>query len=141
MFWRRRLSDILPDVINVSNLNSEKWKNAKTYNIDFEKKRIVGKRDELIAMKQAIYKALKTKRYEYEIYDWNYGSEIDSLIGKSMSYGEEHIEEYIKEALLTDKRILSIEDVEIERGRNTLNVSFVAKTIFGDTSQELEVDI
>ena len=34
------------------------------------------------ALKQAIYKVLSTERYEYPIYSFNYGIDIESLIGK-----------------------------------------------------------
>ena len=34
-----------------------------------------------------IYKAIKTNRYEFEIYTWDYGSEIESLLGKGFQIG------------------------------------------------------
>lgn len=34
-------------------------------------------------MKQAIYKILQTERFEYLIYSWNYGIELNAVVGKS----------------------------------------------------------
>ena len=39
------------------------------------------------AIKIWIYKALQTPRYQYEIYSWDYGSELLSLIGKAYTKG------------------------------------------------------
>lgn len=141
MFWKRWWSDILPSTAYTQEFSSTEWKNSKTYSIDFDKKRIIGKCSEKEAMKQAILKALSTARYEYEIYDWNYGSEISTLLGKSISFCEESLEEYINDALLQDKRIISITDFSTERGRNILKAKFTVETIFGEIQEEIEVNI
>ena len=39
------------------------------------------------AIKVWIYKAIKTNRYQHEIYSWDYGCEIESLIGKGFEVG------------------------------------------------------
>ena len=47
---------------------------TKTYKMELEENsnRISGFTDEQDAMKQAIYKIIRTERYKYIIYDWNY---------------------------------------------------------------------
>ena len=121
------------------NENGNILENTKTYAIDFDKKRIMGKTEGKEALKQAIYKILFTERYAYEIYDWNYGCELNSLLGKSGKQTEALAEKYIEAALLADERIEQITDFETEFEKNKLKISFTAKTIYGDINFEGEV--
>lgn len=54
---------------------------SNTFFIDFEKGRISGFVDEREAVKQAIMLILNTERYKFLIYSWNYGVELEELIG------------------------------------------------------------
>ena len=121
------------------NENGNILENTKTYAIDFDKKRIMGKTEGKEALKQAIYKILFTERYAYEIYDWNYGCELNSLLGKSGKQIEALAEKYIEDALLADERIEQITDFKTEFEKNKLKISFTAKTIYGDVNFEGEV--
>ena len=56
---------------------------TRTFKIDFDAGRVGGFCDETEAMKQAIYKILQTERFEYLIYSWNYGIELNAVVGKS----------------------------------------------------------
>lgn len=59
---------------------------TKTYKI--KDNRIVGFTDGKEALKQAIQLILGTERYEYLIYSWNYGSELNGLIGRQKDIAE-----------------------------------------------------
>jgi phage baseplate assembly protein W len=124
-----------------ANIDDEKWKNTKTYGIDFEKKRILGKIDGKEAVAQAVYKILNTVRYGFEIYNWNYGCEISSIFGKSGKETEVLAERYVEEALMTDKRIKGIKNFKAEREKNVLRVYFVAESTEGDVEIEGEVNM
>ena len=50
-----------------------------TYRVQREKEIVSGTVDELEAMKQAVFKILFTERYQYEIYNWEYGMELKDL--------------------------------------------------------------
>lgn len=54
----------------------------RTYRMDFQNKRIIGMIDGLEATGQGMFKALQTRRYAYEIYDDQYGSDIMNKLGK-----------------------------------------------------------
>ena len=115
---------------------------SKTYQIDFNINRAKGIFDKIKSLKQSIYKILSTKRYKYEIYDWNYGIEIDDLIGMPKEYMKIEIENRIKDALSIDDRI---EDVYNFKFSNLANdkysflVDFNVKSIFGEFIFGLEV--
>ena len=103
-----------------------------TPKIDFERNRIMGTVDNIDAMEQAIYLILQTERYESIIYNWYYGVEFDTLIGKSRELITSELERRIREALTEDDRINRISDFEIEFTSDKAIVTFTVNTIFGD---------
>lgn len=86
---------------------------TKTYALDFENKRIVGKTDGLDAMVQDVRKLLTTSRYSERIYSGDYGSELDTLIGQPFSYIKAKIRWLIEDALSADSRIRGIRQLDI----------------------------
>ena len=91
-------------------------------------------------MKQAIYKILQTERFAYLIYSWNYGIELDAVVGKSYQVFESEIKRVITEALLADSRITDVTDFQVEQiDKRTASVKFTAETIFGEIPIEREV--
>lgn len=114
---------------------------SKTYNIDFDNMRITGFCDDKLSMTQAIYKILLTERFDYLIYSWNYGIELNSIIGKSYPVFESEIKRVIREALLADSRITDVVDFEISQmNKRTVSVKFTAETIFGNIPITKEVN-
>lgn len=112
----------------------------KTYQMVIVPKRIAGYSNEIKAVKQAIYKMLNTERYRYIIYSWNYGIELDDLIGQPVFYVVPEIERRITEALLQDNRILAVDTFEYEYpDKHSVHVTFTAHTKYGDTTEETEV--
>ncbi|WP_054955054.1 DUF2634 domain-containing protein [Paenibacillus dakarensis] len=98
----------------------------KTYALDFDNGVLGGVVDGIDAIKQFVVKAIKTSRYRFAIYDDDYGSEIDDLIGSSatLSLLETEIPRVIEEALLYDDRITDVYDFELTREGDRLYVSF-----------------
>lgn len=93
----------------------------------------VGRADDADAVRQAILKVIGTERYEYEIYSWNYGVELQDLIGRPVSYAMSEVKRRITEALTSDDRIESIEDFVVEQAsRHVLYCTFTAVTVQGD---------
>jgi len=114
---------------------------TKTYRMDMENQQIRGYADSLEAMKQAIYKIVNTERYQYIMYSWNYGIELLDLFGEPISYVIPEVKRRIREALVWDDRINSVDNFETnlpEKG--VLYISFTAHTIFGDVQAERTVN-
>lgn len=97
--------------------------------------------DDLQAVKQAIYLILNTQRYQYLIYDWDYGVEFDDLIGCEKNYAIVQIQSRITDALLQDDRIEAVVDFEFESNKKSITAYFVVKTIFGDIETQKAVNI
>ena len=89
---------------------------TKTYKMTLDDaNRISGYTDEQEAMKQAIYKIIRTERYRYIIYDWNYGIELEDLFGMPVSYCVPEIERRVTEALLQNIRINEVNNFEFNK--------------------------
>lgn len=116
-------------------------KPSKTYKVNFVDNQIRGFVDELDAVKQAIMFILNTERYEYEIYPWSYGIELNDLYGQHISYVYPELKRRIKEALTQDDRIESVDNFSFEKRGNQVTINFIAHTIFGDTQAQKVVEI
>lgn len=81
-----------------------------------------------------IYKAIKTERFRYGIYSWDYGCEIESLINKGFTKDliKSEVERFITEALSTNEYILSVDYVDVNFINDLLNTSIEVTTIYGE---------
>jgi len=114
-----------------------------TYKVDWENNRMVGRVDGVDAVLQFIQKTLNTDKYAWEIYNWYFGNEIQSLIGKPHGYAKVELLRIIEESLLVDARILSIGEIVFEQmTSDSLAATFDVVTIFGNlTYNGLEVSL
>lgn len=104
--------------------------------------RIYGKTDELEAMKQVCYKILMTERYQYIIYSWNYGIELEDLFGEPMTYVIPIVQKRIVDALTADDRVESVTDFKFDTSkRHDLVVEFTVHTVFGNFDMEKVLNV
>ena len=87
---------------------------SHTYKLDLDNSTIAGYVDDLEAMKQAIYLILNIERYEYLIYSWNYGIELNDLYGQPIPFVLPELKRRITEALIQDSRILGVDNFSFE---------------------------
>lgn len=93
------------------------------------------------AIKTWVYKAMKTERFRYLIYSWDFGSELDGLIGQSYTPNLTKAESirYIKEALLINPYIRNVSNVEVTFDRGKLYITAKLETIYGETEVNANV--
>lgn len=114
---------------------------SKTYYINRNTNRISGYIDDKDAIIQAIYLILSTERYESVIYNWYYGTEFDSLVGKDRDFVKSELKRRIAEAVLEDDRILDVTDFDISFNKGVANVVFLVETNIGDININWEVNL
>ncbi|OIB00199.1 hypothetical protein AK95_23865 [Paenibacillus sp. LC231] len=102
-----------------------------TYNLNLEEGTISGHIDGLEAVKQAVVKILQTRRFEHLIYSSNYGQELDSVIGRDPLWAYAEIERHIKEALMQDDRVLSVDDMNITFTGELAMAEFTVRSVYG----------
>lgn len=123
--------------INVDLTGSEELETTRTYKLTTSK--IQGLTDDLGALEQAIYKVLNTEKYEYPIYSFNYGIELESLIGKDRVYVQIELKRRIKECLLQDERIQSVDNFRYVLIGDELLCTFDVQSIYGNLTIQKEV--
>lgn len=85
------------------------------------------------ALKVWIKKALLTDRYLYEIYSWDYGTELGELVGQKYTKGltESEAFRYIKEALLVNPHIIDVTNNGVNFSGDTLEINIKVVTVYG----------
>lgn len=114
---------------------------SRTFRMKRDTKTIQGTVDEIKAVEQAVFLILNTERYAWLIHSWNYGVELQSLIGLDTQYCLVEIPRRISEALLQDDRITAVEDFEFQVNKRRVLTTFRVVSVFGEMCTEMEVDI
>ena len=114
---------------------------SNTYKINLDESIIAGYVDEREAMVQAIYLILNIERYEYLIYSWDYGIELQDLLGQSIPFVLPELKRRITEALMQDTRITGVDNFSFETNKGKVHATFTVSTIFGDIEAEKVVSI
>ena len=137
-----RDNDIGLEVALTTDIYSTKTYGMKIEDVPLNQLDIKGYKDDIDAMKQAIYKILLTERYKFVIYSWNYGIELQDLYGKPVPYCCVELERRTKEALLQDTRIKDVYNFDFDTSIvEQIYIKFTAKTIFGEIDIEHEVSL
>lgn len=127
-------------VINYD-LQSLSIKNEVSKTFRISNNRIIGTIDELEAIKQSIYLILNIERYDSLIYSWNYGIELNDLIGMEIDFIYPVLKRRIEEALLQDDRIQSVDEFTFSKKRGIVEAKFTVHTSYGDVNVEKEVSV
>ena len=129
---------ILPEInyIEEFNLEGNTVLSTKTFKISLEDKRITEKIDDEVALLQSMYLNLLTERYSYEIFDRDYGLETSDLIGESIDYIKAVLPQRIRECLLIDDRVISVDRVDVYQGNTSYDVivDVYVSTIYSETT-------
>lgn len=87
------------------------------------------------ALMVKIWKLFMTERYRWVVFDWDYGHELESLIGQAytQAYVNSEAERFCKESV---KRALgdyikNLDEFEVDFDDGILYISFLADTIYG----------
>ena len=100
-----------------------------SYRLDLDKERVRKYVDDIESIKQAIYKILNTERYTYTAYNWQYGIDLNDLIGQPKSLVKAILPDRIKEALMVDDRIQDVVDFKFEDiSKTEIDVTFIVKS-------------
>jgi phage baseplate assembly protein W len=112
------------------------------YEIDFATGELTGRIiTGLPAIVQWIRLTLGTERYFYNQFSWNYGSELETLIGQG--FNEEvitsEVQRMVADALSTNDDIDGISSLEVAMNEDSLNIDFTVETAYG--SEEVNINV
>lgn len=133
------------DSVTDARMAPASWPVPREYAWDFERGEFVRENGKMVvvegreAIKIWIYKALLTARYQWPIYSWNYGSELETLIGSSYSPAatQSEAQRFIKECLLINPYIKSVHNLQTRFREDRLAIAFTAVTDYGEVSVDV----
>lgn len=140
---------IIPNQNNViyENSNDRTSNGGKSFSFDFSSGDfhvVDGKLveiDGIDALKAWIVKVLKTNKSKFRIYDnTDYGiTDLKELITSDypLPFIVSEIEREVKETLLKNSNIKSVQDFKFERNKRVLSVSFSCFTVYGNLKSEV----
>ena len=109
----------------------------REYEIDYTTGELTGRIVEgLDALKVWMYLALNTQRYRFDQYSWNYGHEMDDLIGTAYvpDYIQMEAARITEECLMVNEHIMGIEDFTVAINEEKVSRSFTVKTDYGEVT-------
>ncbi|MEY8339071.1 DUF2634 domain-containing protein [Lachnospiraceae bacterium 62-35] len=131
---------ILPEGAGLNTSLQYKDCPTNTYIIDWSSRQISGMNSGLEAMRQAIEIILQNERFRWQIYNSNFGSELEDLAGEEYDYIISELPRRIEDAFSIDDRILSVDNYDFsDNGDGSMTVSFHIRTVFGTISEEVIV--
>ena len=91
------------------------------------------------SIEQWAHIALRTSRYDWLIYSWDFGEEYTELIGYSYSqeYLDNEVERTITECLTENPYISGIEDLTVTVEDSHLHIEFIMLTDFGEVRMDV----
>ena len=93
------------------------------------------------ALKIWIYHALKVPRYVFAAHSWEYGNELEKILGRTEDKKilESEIQRYITEAVMVNPYIQELNGFEFEHEGAKVVVKFEVTTIYGRFTHNSEV--
>lgn len=132
--------DIEDEEIEIENEEAKEEVEPKEYGVDFATGQLTG---EIVTGKDAIavwcWFALHTKRYAHEQYSWDYGIELQDLIGKSYSieYIESEAGRMIEECLTVNEYVQGIDGLTVTLEKDKLTCTFKIITDYGEVEMNV----
>ncbi len=80
------------------------------------------------------WKALDVQKYSYPIYSWNYGCQLESLIGQTVSEELKQSEamRYVRQTLTENPYITDVKEVSVSFTNDVLSISCILNTRYGE---------
>lgn len=89
------------------------------------------------------WNALWTVRYRHEIYTWDYGNELETLIGQPYSDELKRAEavRYVRECLMINPYITSVTQISVDFQETVLSIRCKLGTVYGDIELGREMNL
>ena len=131
------MANTLPDIIGFDTDIVLTSRPSKTWIIDRNTMQ-VGYMDEgLEAVRQAVEIALNVDRFRWQIYNTNFGNELNDLIGDDADYIMSEFPRMVDDALSVDDRVIDTADYLFNIDGDSMTVSFTVNTVFGAFAEEV----
>lgn len=91
------------------------------------------------ALQSSIETMITTALAGFDIYSWDFGSQLLNILDEGSDYIEAKACDFITSCLVFDDRIDSVKDFYIEKTSDSMTISFVVVTCYGEIESEVVV--
>lgn len=131
------MANTLPDIIGFDTDIQLTSRPSRTWIIDRNTMQVGFMDEGLEAVRQAVEIALNVERFQWQIYNTNFGNELEELVGDDSDYIQSELPRMVNDALSVDDRVIDTADYVFSVNGDSMTVSFTVNTVYGQLTEEL----
>lgn len=131
------MANTLPDIIGFDTDIQLTSRPSRTWIIDRNTMQVGFMDEGLEAVRQAVEIALNVERFQWQIYNTNFGNELEELAGDDADYIQSELPRMVNDALSVDDRVIDTADYVFSVNGDSMTVSFTVNTVYGQLTEEL----
>ena len=131
------MANTLPDIIGFDTDIQLTSRPSRTWIIDRNTMQVGFMDEGLEAVRQSVEIALNVDRFRWQIYNTNFGNELEELIGDDADYIQSELPRMVDDALSVDDRVIDTADYVFSVNGDSMTVSFTVNTVYGQLTEEL----
>lgn len=131
------MANTLPDIIGFDTDIQLTSRPSRTWIIDRNTMQVGFMDEGLEAVRQSVEIALNVERFRWQIYNTNFGNELEELIGDDADYIQSELPRMVDDALSVDDRVIDTTDYVFSVNGDSMTVSFTVNTVYGQITEEL----
>lgn len=133
------MANTLPDIISFDTDIQLTSRPSRTWIIDRNTMQVGFMDEGLEAVRQSVEIALNVERFRWQIYNTNFGNELNELIGDDSDYIQSEFPRMVNDALSVDDRVVDTSDYVFTVNGDSMTVSFIVNTVFGQLAEEMAI--
>ena len=131
------MANTLPDIIGFDTDIQLTSRPSRTWIIDRNTMQVGFMDEGLEAVRQSVEIALNVERFQWQIYNTNFGNELEELVGDDADYIQSELPRMVNDALSVDDRVIDAADYVFSVNGDSMTVSFTVNTVYGQLTEEL----
>ena len=131
------MANTLPDIIGFDTDIQLTSRPSRTWIIDRNTMQVGFMDEGLEAVRQSVEIALNVERFQWQIYNTNFGNELEEVVGDDADYIQSELPRMVDDALSVDDRVIDTTDYVFSVNGDSMTVSFTVNTVYGQLTEEL----
>ena len=131
------MANTLPNIIGFDTDIQLTSRPSRTWIIDRNTMQVGFMDEGLEAVRQSVEIALNVERFQWQIYNTNFGNELEELVGDDADYIQSELPRMVNDALSVDDRVIDTADYVFSVNGDSMTVSFTVNTVYGQLTEEL----
>ena len=129
------MANTLPDIIGFDTDIQLTSRPSRPWIIDRQTMQGAYMDEGLESVRQAVEIALNVERFRWQIYNTNFGNELNDLIGDDADYIKSEFQRMVDDALSVDDRVIDTSDYTFSVDGDSITITFTVNTVFGQLAE------